>query len=114
MNYDNSLSSNFNESPNFNPTENANFVENLASSQNTEHNLENNHINEQALKYSSTETPNIKQYVKYKVAGSNDIVDVKIISRAGKASGKNKNWCNIKNLTNNTLSSVNWYKVNLY
>ena len=58
-----------------------------------------------AFNYTGTEKPNIKQYVKYKVDDSNDIVDAQIIKRAGKASGKNKN------LTNNTLSSVNWDKV---
>ena len=49
MNYDNPLSSNFNTSPNFNPTENANSVENLASIQNTEHNLQDNDINEHKI-----------------------------------------------------------------
>ena len=49
MNYDNPLSSNFNASPNFNPTENANSVENLASIQNTEHNLQDNDINEHKI-----------------------------------------------------------------
>ena len=63
MNYHNSLSSNVNECPNFNLTVNANSVENLVSSQNTEHNLQNNGINEQAFKYISTEKPNNKQYV---------------------------------------------------
>ena len=61
MNYDISLSSNVNKSLNFNLTENANPVENQLSSQNIEHNLQNNDINEQALKYTSTEKPNIKQ-----------------------------------------------------
>ena len=45
---------------------NANSVENQVSNQNTEHNLQNNDINEQAFKYASTEKPNIKQYGKYK------------------------------------------------
>ena len=111
MNYDNPLSSNINDSPNFNPTENNNSVEIQVSSQNSEHNLLNNDINEQAFKNTSTEKPNIKQYLKYKVADSNDIVDAQIISRADKASGKNKNWYNVKNLTKNSLSSVNWDKV---
>ena len=98
MNYDTPLSSTINESPDFNSTENANSVENQVSSQNTEHNLQNNDINEQGLKYIGTKKPNIKQYVKHKVANSNDIVDAKIISRAGKASGKNKSWYKIKKL----------------
>ena len=111
MNYDNPLSSNINESPNFNPTENANSVENQVSSQNAEHNLQNNDIKEQALKYNSTQQPNIKYYVKYKVADSNDIVDAQIIGSAGKASGKNKNWYNTKNLAKNTLSLISWDKI---
>ena len=88
MNYDNPLSSNANESPNFNPKENANSVENQVSSQNTEHILQNNDTNEQALKHTSAEKPNFKQYVKYKITDSNDIINAQIISRPGKASGK--------------------------
>ena len=90
MNHHSPLSSNVNESPNFNLTENAKTVENQVSSQNTEHNLQNNDINEQAFKYTSTEKPNIKQYIKYKVNDSNDIIDAQIISRARKASRKIK------------------------
>ena len=83
-------------------------MESQVTSQNTEHNLQNNATNNQALKYTSTEKPNIQQYVKYvKCAKPDDIGDAHI-SRAGKASGKNRNWYNIKNLINNTLSSVNW------
>ena len=90
MNYDGHSPYNVHESTNFNPTENANSVENQVSSQNTGHNLQNSDINEQALKYTSKEKPNIKQYVKYKETDSNDIVDV-YISTGGKASGKNNN-----------------------
>ena len=67
-----------------------NSVENQVSSQNTGHNLQNSDINEQALKHTSKEKPNIKQYVKYKETDSNDIVDVHI-STGGKASRKNNN-----------------------
>ena len=84
-------------------------MESQVTSQNTEHNLQNNATNNQALKYTSTEKPNIQQYVKYvKYAKPDDIGDAHIISRAGKASAKNRNWYNIKNLINNTLSSVIW------
>ena len=48
------------------------------------------------MKYTITEKPNIKQHLKYKVDDPNDIVDAQIIDRAGKTSGKNKNWYNIK------------------
>ena len=96
MNYDNPLSSNVNESPNFNPAENDHSMQSQVTSQNTEHNLQNNAINDQALKYTSTEKPNVQQYVKHvKYANSDDIGDAQLISRAGKASGKNKNWYNI-------------------
>ena len=58
-----------------------------------------------SIKYTSTEKHNIKQYVKYKVGDSKDIVDVLIISGASKAlKKKKKNWYNTKNVTNNTLS----------
>ena len=64
-----------------------------------------------SIKYTSTEKHNIKQYVKYKVGDSKNIVDVLIISRASKAlkkkkkkKKKKKNWYNTKNVTNNTLS----------
>ena len=87
MNYDSHLSSNVNENTNFNPTDNVNSVENHVSSQNREHNFQNNDITEQALKYTSREKPNIKQYVKYKDADSNDIVDAQM-STGGKASRK--------------------------
>ena len=90
MNYVGHSPYNVHESTNFNPTENANSVENQVSSQNTGHNLQNSDINEQSLKYTSKEKPNIKQYVKYKETDSNDIVDV-YISTGGKASGKNNN-----------------------
>ena len=43
-----------------------------------------------SIKYTSTEKHNIKQYVKYKVGDSKDIVDVLIISRASKALKKKK------------------------
>ena len=43
-----------------------------------------------SIKYTSTEKHNNKQYVKYKVGDSKDIVDVLIISRASKASKKTK------------------------
>ena len=63
-----------------------------------------------SIKYTSTEKHNIKQYVKYKVGDSKNIVDVLIISRASKALKKKKkkkkkqNWYNTNNVTNNTLS----------
>ena len=87
MNYDSHLSSNVNENTNFSPTDNVNSVENHISSQNREHNFQNNDITEQALKYTSREKPNIKQYVKYKDADPNDIVDAQM-STGGKASRK--------------------------
>ena len=43
-----------------------------------------------SIKYTSTEKHNIKQYVKYKVGDSKDILDVLIISRASKALKKKK------------------------
>ena len=43
-----------------------------------------------SIKYTSTEKHNIKQYVKYKVGDSKDIVDVLIISRASKALKKKR------------------------
>ena len=99
MIYDNPLSGNVNESPNFNLTENANSVENQVS-------IKIQSIISKtiawiskplnALKYTITEKPNIKQYSKYKVDDPNDIVDAQIISRSGKPSGKIKNWYNIK------------------
>ena len=69
--------------------------------------MQNNGIKEQALKYNSTQKPNIKHYVKYKVADSYDIPDAQIIGSAGKASGKNKNWYNTKNLAKNTFFKFN-------
>ena len=90
-NYDNPLSSKVNESPNFNPAKNATSVESQISRRNAGHNLQNNDTNEQALKHNNTEKPNIRPYVVYKVADSNDIVYAQII-RADKVSGKNKNW----------------------
>ena len=78
MNYDGHSPYNVHESTNFNPTENANFVENQVSSKNTGHNFKNSDTNEQALKYTSKEKPNIKQYVKYKETDSNDIVDFQV------------------------------------
>ena len=53
----------------------------------------------------------VKQYVKYKVDDSNDIVDAQTINRVGKASGKNKNSCIKKKLNKqHFLSSVNVIK----
>ena len=81
-------------------------MESQVTSQNKEHNLQNNATNNQALKYTSTKKPNIQQCVKYvKYAKPDDFGDAHIISRAGKALGKNRNWYNIKNLINNTKFS---------
>ena len=55
--------------------------------------------------------PKVKDFVEYKILGSNDFQKARIIKRAGKVSGKYSDWYNIKNLTDDTISSIDWKKV---
>ena len=52
--------------------------------------------------------PKINECVKYRTPGSNDWVNVKILSRAGKATGKYGNWLNMKRLDNDVEYNLDW------
>ena len=56
------------------------------------------------------ELPKIHQCVKYRTPGSNDWVNVKILSRAGKATGRYSNWLNMKRLDNEVEYNLDWKK----
>ena len=55
--------------------------------------------------------PKIKEYVQYKLFGSDDVSKSQILSRASKVSGKYSNWFNIRNIDNNTIASIDWQNV---
>ena len=42
--------------------------------------------------------PKVKDFVEYKILGSNDFKNAQVMKRAGKVSGKYSDWYNIKNL----------------
>ena len=53
----------------------------------------------------------VKDFVEYKIFGFNDFQKAQIIKRAGKVSGKYSDWYNIKNVNDDTLSSIDWKSV---
>ena len=53
----------------------------------------------------------LKDFVIYKILGSNDFQKAQIIKTAGKVSRKYSDWYNIKNLTDDTISSTDWKSV---
>ena len=54
----------------------------------------------------------LKDFVEYKILGSNDFQNAQIIKRAGKVSGKYSNWYNIiKNLYDDGFTSIDWERV---
>lgn len=55
--------------------------------------------------------PRIKYYVKYKTLCSNQFFKSQVINRAGKASGKYPNWFNLRNIDNDTVTSIEWKTV---
>lgn len=63
--------------------------------------------NKEVIKFTNAKKSNIKQSLKYKAVYCND-------AGLAKPQEKNKSWCNIKNLTNNTLSSAYCDKINLW
>ena len=50
--------------------------------------------------------PRIKNFIEYKILGSNKIFKSQIISRTCKASRKNSNWLNLRNLDDDTIAST--------
>ena len=48
----------------------------------------------------------VKDFVEYKILGSNDFRKAQIVKRASKVSGKYSDWYNIKNLNDDTSSSI--------
>ena len=50
----------------------------------------------------------VKDFVEYKIFGSNDFQKAQIIKRAGKVSGKYSHWYNIKNINDNNINSTDW------
>ena len=57
------------------------------------------------------EHPKVKDFVKYKILRSNDFQKAQIIKRAGKIWGTYSNWCIIKNVNDDTISSIGWKSV---
>ena len=59
----------------------------------------------------NTELPKNNQCVKYRLSNENEWANVKILKRAGKASGKYHNWLNVRNLDNEREFSIDWDQV---
>ena len=57
------------------------------------------------------EHPKVEDFVKYKILRSNDFQKAQIIKRAGKIWGKYSNWCIIKIVNDDTISSIAWKSV---
>ena len=81
------------------------ITDNVENPQNLEH---NNLDQNDEIYYNNEKHPKIKDFVEYKILGSDDFHTAQIISRAGKTSGKYSNWYNIKKLSDNTLNSIDW------
>ena len=55
--------------------------------------------------------PKIKDFIEYKIFGSNDFQKAQVTERAGNVSGKYSDWYNIKNVNDDTISSIDWKSV---
>ena len=55
--------------------------------------------------------PSVKSNIEYKVKRSDPWKEAIVISRVGKATGKNKYWMNIKDLEDGTFKSINFDKI---
>ena len=53
----------------------------------------------------------LKILLNIRFLGSNVFQKAQIIKRAGKVSGKYSDWCNIKNVNDDTISSIDWKSV---
>ena len=63
---------------------------------------------EQARLYSAVINPTIKSTVRFKLNGSDTWNVGEVISRGGKATGKYRNWFNIRNVDNDQVEAVDW------
>ena len=55
--------------------------------------------------------PKVKDFVEYKILGSNNFQKAQIIKRGGKVSGKYSDWNNITNVNDDTISNIDWKSV---
>ena len=55
--------------------------------------------------------PSVKSNIEYKVKRNDPWKEAIVISRAGKATGKNKYWMNIKDLEDGTFKSINFEEI---
>ena len=55
--------------------------------------------------------PKVKDFVEYKILGSNDFQKAQIIKRGGKVSDKYSDWNNITNANDDTISNIDWKSV---
>lgn len=60
------------------------------------------------VKVLNIKLPNVKQVVEYKTVGSENWKRCRILSRGGKASGKNRNFLNVKDVDDNTEQCIDW------
>ena len=60
--------------------------------------------------FSRQSIPKVKTYLEYQTPNSSEWAKVQVISRAGKVTGKYRNHFNIRNITNNSISCVDWDK----
>ena len=59
----------------------------------------------------NNEKPTIKNYVECVIKDSENVKQMQIISRAGKASGKYSSWYNIRDIDTGEITSMNWNDV---
>ena len=72
---------------------------------------QNTSIENEGCYHNNQKHPKVKDFVEYKIFGSNDFQKAQIIKRAGKVSGKYSDWYNIKNVNDDTISSIDWKSV---
>ena len=54
----------------------------------------------------------VNDTIQYKLNNTDNWIKVTVTGRAGKATGRNKNWCNIREDASEERKSINWMKYN--
>ena len=72
---------------------------------NTQNTDQSTSIQNEDCYYNNQKHPKVKDFVEYKILGSNDFQKAQTIKKAGKVSHKYSDWYNSKNLNDDTISS---------
>ena len=83
-------------------------TDNTDNPQNTD---QSTYIQNDDCYHNNEKHPKVKDFVEYKISGTNNFQKGQIIRRTGKVSGKYSDWYNIKNLNDDTISSTDWKNV---